>query len=195
MCLQIPVPNRHPLQIPVRRHNPSRIMHRPLDHAAGIGKPTDRVALLGQQQTIVPDGACAIDARNIHHWRVIIVACPHAHHIIGSIANRPVITEFLGGACLDGGRTNGAWIALVALRLRIAVQVERAALAELESARGVVAQDIRSDKCYLLADNSFPYGHKMVDQAALRIGYRINGMRGNAHPAIGKHSKGRGLIQ
>src|SRR5579872_4375898 len=125
--LNIPVPNWHSRQIPICRRNALRVMYCPLHHTAGIGKTRDGMALLCEQQAVVPDGTRAINTSDVDHRGVVVVAGPDAHHVVGGVADRPIVAEILRGAGFRGGRADGAGIAFVALRLRIAVQVEGAA--------------------------------------------------------------------
>src|SRR5579885_2976998 len=96
-----------------------------------------------EQQAVMPDGASAIHASYVHHWRIVVVSGPHAHYIISGISNCPVIAEILRGTCLDCRWIYCSGIALVALSLCGGIQVERAALAKLECTRLVIAQHIR----------------------------------------------------
>lgn len=118
--------------------------------AARDGKAGDGLALLRQEEAIMPDGGRAIDACYINHWRIVVVARPHTHYVIAGIANRPVVAEIGRGSRFRGGWANRAGIALVTLLLCAAMQVERATFAKLEGARGVVAQDVCHHKGGLL---------------------------------------------
>src|SRR5579859_2329666 len=134
----------------------------------------------------MPDRPGAIYVSYIHHRRIIIIARPDADDIITGIAHRPVIAEIGGGARLSRGRANRTRIALVALGLRVAVEIERATLPELEGTRGVIAEHIGNDKGDLLTDNTRPLWLEVENGTALRIQNRIDGMRWDAYPPIGK---------
>src|SRR5690348_6680144 len=97
-------------QIPIRRSDARRIRHGLLHKPAWILKPRNGESLLREQHTIVPDRSGSINACDIDHRRIIVVACPYSHYIIRRVAYRPVIVEILRGTCFDGGRTNYARI-------------------------------------------------------------------------------------
>src|SRR6266566_3105836 len=175
--LYIPVPCRYAFQVPVRRRNPLRVPHRLPYQTSGILETCNWQSLLSQQHTLVPDGGSTIHARYVDHRRVVVVACPDAHHIVCGITDRQVVAKILRGTCLDRCRAYDAGISLIALRLRVAVEIEGTALAKFESTRSVIAQHIRHQECDLLTDHSFPLGYELVDQVPLRIRHRIDRMR------------------
>jgi len=143
----------------------------------------------------VPDRSGAIHTCYVDHGRVIIVACPHPHNVVGGVAYRPVIPEVLGRACFDGSGTDEAGVARVTLRRCVAVEEQRAALAELEGTGGVVAQHVGHHIGYLLADNALALGDEVIDQLTLCVHHCVDGMWRNAHAAIGEHAEASGFVE
>src|SRR5690242_7709534 len=59
--------------------------------ATGIAEIVYWMSLLGHQHRIVPDRGRTLNTGHIEHRRIVIIAGPDAHHVIGGITNRPVI--------------------------------------------------------------------------------------------------------
>src|SRR5581483_11283332 len=153
------------------------------------------MALLGNEHRVVPDGCCTLYTGYVDHWRVIIIARPDAHDVVGSVANRPVITEIVGGASLGSCWTYRSSIAVPAILLRVRVQLQHVAIEEFRGARCIIAEHIRHHICQLWADDLLAR-IEGVSIGLSRAGEDdfIDSIVWHMHASIGEGSYRRGVI-
>src|SRR5581483_5096722 len=94
-------------QEPIGAGDAIRVGHGGSLQAAGIDEIANGVSLFGDEHGVVPDGGGSLYACHINHGSIVIIAGPDAHDIVTGVANGPVITEILCGACFSGGWSNG----------------------------------------------------------------------------------------
>ncbi|KKU26580.1 MAG: hypothetical protein UX37_C0001G0007 [Microgenomates group bacterium GW2011_GWA2_46_16] len=135
----------------------------------------------------MPDRAGTGNARgNITHRGVVVVTNPSGNEASGSITNRPVVAQIIGGAGFDGDSFTG--------------NVENRARTKSASAGVIIGEDVRDEKGSftrqnLVAGTNRVGGHKFLQNFTTKIFNFENGFKRNLDALIGKDAKGGGHVE